>query len=101
LSKKKSDVEGDGEHETKSSLEKKQNHDIRLKWCMRRLIGKNNSTGSKECLLNSNAVAVLIPYLRSELSLLTAQPNTECVVLPPFNVNKMLDNGNKTKKSKK
>lgn len=42
-------------------------------------------------LINKNAVAILMPYLRSEVSLLTAQPETECVVLPPFNINKMLD----------
>lgn len=42
-------------------------------------------------LINKNAVAILMPYLRSELTLLTAQPNTESIVLPPFNINKMLD----------
>lgn len=44
-----------------------------------------------EILINSNAVAILMPYLRSEVSLLTAQPDTDCVVLPPFNINKMLE----------
>ena len=43
-------------------------------------------------LLNKNAVAILMPYLRSELTLLTAQPETDNVVLPPFNINKMLGN---------
>ncbi len=43
-------------------------------------------------LINKNAVAILMPYLRSEVTLLTAQPNTESIVLPPFNINKMLDN---------
>lgn len=42
-------------------------------------------------LINKNAVAILMPYLRSELTLLTAQPDTESVILPPFNINKMLD----------
>lgn len=35
--------------------------------------------------------AILMPYLRSEVSLLTAQPETDCVVLPVFNINKMLE----------
>ena len=43
-------------------------------------------------LLNKNAVAILMPYLRSELTLLTAQPETDNVVLPPFNINQMLGN---------
>lgn len=42
-------------------------------------------------LINRNAVAILMPYLRSELTLLTAQPEMESVVLPPFNINKMLE----------
>lgn len=45
-------------------------------------------------LIKKNAVAILMPYLRSEVTLLTAQPNTESVVLPPFNINKMLSNQN-------
>ncbi len=42
-------------------------------------------------LINKNAVAILMPYLRSEVTLLTAQPDTESVVLPPFNISKMMD----------
>ena len=41
-------------------------------------------------LISNNAVAILMPYLRSELSLLTAQPETDCIVMPVFNVNAML-----------
>lgn len=43
-------------------------------------------------LINKNTVAILMPYLRSELTLLTAQPDTDSVVLPPFNINKMFEN---------
>lgn len=43
-------------------------------------------------LINKNAVAILMPYLRSEITLLTAQPDTDSVVLPPFNINKMFGN---------
>lgn len=42
-------------------------------------------------LINRNAVAIMMPYLRSELTLLTAQPGTDSVILPPFNINKMLE----------
>lgn len=45
-----------------------------------------------QTLINKNAVAILMPYLRSELTLLTAQPDTDSVVLPPFNINKMFRN---------
>lgn len=43
-------------------------------------------------LINKNAVAIMMPYLRSELTLLTAQLDTDSVVLPPFNINKMFGN---------
>ena len=45
----------------------------------------------KNTLVTKNAIAILMPYLRSEVSLLTAQPGIECVVLPAFNVNKILE----------
>lgn len=45
---------------------------------------------TKRDLINKNAVSILMPYLRSELTLLTAQPGTESIVLPPFNINKMM-----------
>lgn len=51
----------------------------------------NEDNPEVQDLINKNAVAILMPYLRSELTLLTAQPDTESVVLPPFNINKMLD----------
>lgn len=42
-------------------------------------------------LINKNAVAILMPYLRSELSLLTAQPGMECIVMPPINISAMME----------
>lgn len=46
----------------------------------------------KNTMINQNAVAILMPYVRSQVSLLTAQPEVECVVLPPFNIVKMMEN---------
>ena len=42
-------------------------------------------------LITKNTVAILMPYLRSEVSILTAQPDVKCVVLPPFNINKLMN----------
>lgn len=42
-------------------------------------------------LITKNTVAILMPYLRSQISILTAQPEVECVVLPPFNISNMVD----------
>lgn len=43
-----------------------------------------------ETLITKNGIAILMPYLRNQLSNLTAQPNTDAVVLPIFNINNML-----------
>lgn len=47
--------------------------------------------GLRNILLNQNAVALLLPYVRSQLSLLTAQPETDCIVLPPLNIKNMFE----------
>lgn len=49
------------------------------------------SASLKKDLVSRNTVAILMPYLRSQVSLLTAQPNTGTVVLPVFNINNMID----------
>lgn len=46
---------------------------------------------AKLSLISKNTIAILMPYMRSEVSLLTAQPGLNCVVLPPFNINKILE----------
>jgi preprotein translocase subunit SecB len=53
--------------------------------------GSELSEEMKNALITKNAVAILMPYMRSEVSLLTAQPGMECVVLPAFNISKMLE----------
>ncbi|MBR1572310.1 MAG: protein-export chaperone SecB [Lachnospiraceae bacterium] len=45
---------------------------------------------SDDAIIQQNAVAIVMPYVRSEISLLTAQPGVEPVVLPPFNIVEMM-----------
>lgn len=47
--------------------------------------------GLAKTLISKNSVAIMMPYIRSQLTLLTAQPETESVVLPPFNINKIFE----------
>lgn len=42
--------------------------------------------------LKTNAVAIMFPYLRTQVTLLTSQPNMLPVVLPAVNINKILNN---------
>lgn len=46
----------------------------------------------KKTLISNNTVAIMMPYMRSQVSLLTAQPGMDCVVLPAFNINKIVNN---------
>lgn len=48
------------------------------------------SDEDKKELISKNTLAILMPYLRSEVSILTAQPEVECIVLPPFNINNLM-----------
>lgn len=48
------------------------------------------SSEADEELIRNNAVAIIMPYIRSEISLLTAQPGMEPIVLPPMNIVEML-----------
>lgn len=41
--------------------------------------------------LRQNAVAIVFPYLRSQISLLTAQPEVDPVLIPPMNIAKMVE----------
>ena len=52
---------------------------------------ENLTEHMKETLINKNSIAILMPYVRSEISLLTAQPEMDCVVMPVFNINKMFE----------
>ena len=52
-------------------------------------IDENNK--DKEVILKKNVVAILFPYVRSELTLITAQPEMTPIVLPAVNINAMID----------
>ena len=45
----------------------------------------------ENALISKNAVAILMPYMRSEITLLTAQPEVDSVSLPLFNINNMFE----------
>lgn len=43
-------------------------------------------------LLNKNAVSILFPYIRALITTYTANSNVPALILPPINVNKLIDN---------
>ena len=46
---------------------------------------QNNPVGI-DVLSRQNATAIIFPYIRSQISLLTAQPGMKPVVIPPMNI---------------
>ncbi|MPM27928.1 hypothetical protein SDC9_74444 [bioreactor metagenome] len=44
---------------------------------------------NKDDLLQKNVTAILFPYARAELTLITSQPETDSLVLPEININEM------------
>ena len=57
----------------------------------------DESDPAKEHLLKENAFAILFPYIRSELTLLTAQPETDPIVWPVMNIQAMMEQAEKKK----
>ena len=47
-------------------------------------IDENNVS---EHVIKVNTVAIMLPFIRSQISLLTTQPGMEPILLPPINVN--------------
>ena len=46
----------------------------------------------KNSVISRNTIAILFPYLRTQITLLTAQPDLNPIVLPAININTLLDN---------
>lgn len=42
-------------------------------------------------LISKNAISILMPFLRSEITLLTSQPGMSSIVLPPFDITRMFE----------
>ena len=45
----------------------------------------------KERLKKNNTISILFPYIRSEVTLRTSQPEMTPVIIPPININKLID----------
>lgn len=46
----------------------------------------------KEIIITKNTMAILFPYLRAQVTIITSQPDLEPVVLPAININALLQN---------
>lgn len=42
----------------------------------------------EEILINTNTIAIMFPFIRSQVTLLTSQPGMSPIILPPINTSK-------------
>jgi len=80
----------EAEFELSMSLNNKQNQ-FRLSISVVATMEKNEVSPNWNSL-QSNGFAIISPFLRSQISILTAQPNFTPIVLPVFNFNKIIEN---------
>ncbi len=45
----------------------------------------------KKTIMNNNAVAIMFPFIRSQVTLMTTQPGMTPIVLPPINTTKFVN----------
>lgn len=45
----------------------------------------------KDILINQNTVAIMFPYVRSVVTLITSQPEMNPIVLPVININRLIE----------
>lgn len=57
----------------------------------------DDNTPNLQDFLNINAPSILFPYARAELTLITAQPETDPIVLPVVNFQAMYENAKNKK----
>lgn len=82
--------DGDGQYRVTLQVDasKEDEYDARVKitgFCQ-----VDESYEHKDTLLKENAVAILFAYVRSELTLITSQPETDPIVLPVVNITAMI-----------
>ncbi len=46
-------------------------------------------------IIKANTVAIMFPYIRSQISLLTTQPGIQPIMIPPININSLLNKESK------
>lgn len=44
----------------------------------------------EESIINANTIAIMFPFIRSQVSLLTTQPGMSPIMLPPINTAKLI-----------
>ncbi len=49
---------------------------------------EDEDAGLEKKIISSNTIAIMFPFIRSQVSLLTTQPNLQPLIIPPINIKK-------------
>ena len=80
----------DGEYRTTLTAQATREGEFKAKVQISGYWSIEESDSHKNQLPQETALAILFPYVRSQMTLLTAQPETEPIVWPAMNINKMM-----------
>lgn len=81
---------GDNKHKVSLTLEIEKENDFSILVKMSGIFEISDDVPDKSQLLQKNTVAIIFPYIRSQITLLTSQPNMNPIVLPTINVLSLL-----------
>ena len=87
--------DGEGQYRVTIHLEVQKDKEYNVTVQLTGFCQISESHPHKDVLLRENAVAILFAYARSELTLITSQPEVDPLVLPVVNINAMLQQGKK------
>ena len=85
---------GDGQYQVTVSVKATRSEEYEIEISITGYCEIDENAPFKDKILEENAVAILFPYIRAELSLLTAQPETEVLTIPAVNINAMFRSQN-------
>lgn len=55
---------------------------------------ENTDEVTKNIIIEKNTISILFPYVRSQVTLLTSQPDIKPMIIPPLNINNLIKNIN-------
>lgn len=83
-------AEGDDMFTVVMSLKIREEKTYQLSCSLTGVFEVDGGLNQENVFLQDNAVAIMFPYLRSQITLLTSQPGVDPVIIPALNIKKIL-----------
>lgn len=80
-----------GEYRVMFAIEATRDDEFKAKVQMTGYFSISEDDPQKDVLLQKNAIAIIFPYARSQMTLLTSQPETIPAIVPVVNINRIID----------